>query len=830
MRNCLTAFALLLAAIGLTSITAQEKANPFKKKLEEFRQKKMETASTGFADKLTAEQEKFFEAKIRPVLIEQCYECHAADSKKIRANLTLDSREGLRKGGDSGPAIVAGNPAKSLLIEVMTTKDADRQMPPKKKLAENVIEDFKTWVKMGAPDPRDGGKIAKQEIDIEAGRKFWAFQPPKKQEMKKEKGKGKNEIDELVSEQWTKKGLTPVAAAEKHTLVRRLYLDLVGLPPTPEEVDAFVNDKSTDALAKLTDKLLASPAFGERWGRHWLDVARFAESTGKSVNFNYPHAWRYRDYVIAAYNADKPFDLFVKEQLAGDLLPAKDEADKAENIVATGFLAIGTKTLNERNRLQFELDLVDEQIDAFSQAFLGITAACARCHDHKFDPIPTKDYYALAGIFRSTETCYGTIRAVQGQHPSPLITLPKTSDDDGLKPMSSTERERLQKQLDDIKKELADLQKKSLQDSFLSMNGVRLRIQSATLEAKLDLYEKDGTPKRLAMGTRERLRGTNSPVYQRGEPEKPGEIVPRGFLQVMNTNTQINSGSGRLELANWVASKDNPLTARVYVNRVWLHLFGRGLVATPDNFGTTGTPPSNPALLDHLAIWFMENDWSTKKLIKYLVTTNAYQLSTKFDAKSYEADPENALVWRMTPGRLDAEVIRDSLLSISGNLDRKPAKGSPVHAAGEGYAVPRGPRPAIFGGAPPDETHRSVYLPIVRDNVPESLSLFDSADPNLIVGDRTNTTVPSQALFLMNNPFVIKQAEATAEKLIEKTSTDSQRVREAYRLFYGRTPTAKEQTTAEAFLTSYGAKHPKKATWTAFTQAMFGSAEFLMRN
>lgn len=823
--------AVLVLPLSILSI-AQE---PGKKNPLPFRQapapkaNAKKAAASEFANQPTAEQLKFFEAKIRPVLVEHCYKCHASDSEKIRANLTLDTRDGLRAGGDTGPAIVPGDPAKSLLIEVLTTKDSDRMMPPKKPLPAAIVDDFKTWITMGAPDPRDGKpSVIKHEIDIEKGRQFWSFQPPKASTQTKS-AQLSGQVDELLAAARQLKGLGTVASADPATLIRRLYLDLIGLPPTYEEVEAFVNDRSPEAYTKVVDKLLASPHFGERWGRHWLDVARYAESTGKAVNFNYPHAWRYRDYVIAAYNADKPYDLFVKEQLAGDLLPSQSDAEKAEKIVATGFLAIGTKNLNERSRTQFELDLVDEQIDAFSQAFLGITAACARCHDHKFDPIPTKDYYALAGIFRSTETCYGTIRAIQGQHPSALIPLPNDGKDDSLKPLSSSELSRLEKQLADLKQELSELQKKSLQDSFLSVNGIRLRIQRDMLEARIGMYEKDGTPKRLAMGTRDRFRGMNSPVYQRGEPDKPGEIVPRGFLQVLTTRpTTIRSGSGRLELAQWVASPENPLTARVYVNRIWLHLFGRGIVSTPDNFGTTGSAPSIPALLDHLAVRFMENGWSTKWLIKQLVQTEAYKLSTFFDSKYHQLDPDNALLWRMTPGRLDAEVIRDSLLAASGNLDRTPAKGSPVHSNGEGYAIPRGR--GLLGNPISEDFHRSVYMPIIRDNLHESLALFDAADPNLIVGDRTNTTVPAQALFLMNNPFVIRQAESLASRLNSKINSDSQRIREAYRIVFSRNPTTEEQAQAEAFIRRYGLKHTKKETWTAFTQALFGSAEFLMRN
>ena len=790
---------------------------------------------TGAAqEKATPEQVAFFEKKIRPVLVDQCYACHSADAEKLRAGLMLDTRAGIRKGGDTGPAVVPGDPAKSLLIRAVKSKDASTQMPPKKPLSEAVIADLEAWVRMGAPDPRDGSAKAKGEIDIAEGRKFWAFQVPKASSppVVKDAAWPKTDVDRFVLAGLEAKGLKPVADADTRTLVRRVYLDLIGLPPSAEQANRFANDTSANALEKLIDTLLASPAFGERWGRHWLDVARYAESTGKAVNFNFPHAWRYRDYVIAAYNADKPFDLFVKEQLAGDLIPAKDDADKAENIVALGFLALGTKAINERNRTQFELDLADEQIDAFSQAFLGMTAACARCHDHKFDPIPTRDYYALAGIFRSTETCYGTIRSIQSANPTPLVSLPAGAHPaHGTPPLGDAERTRIDNQLKSLKGELAELSKKSGErESFLAANGVRTRIQIGMLEAKLDLFEKDGTPKTLAMSAREKSRAKDSPVYARGETDKPGAVVPRGVLQVVGTAPKITSGSGRLELANWVASAENPLTSRVYVNRVWKHLFGRGLVATVDNFGTTGLPPSNPALLDSLAVQFAKHG-RTKKLVKDLMLSHAYRLSTKFDGANHEADPDNALLWRMTPGRLDAEAIRDSLLAVSGNLNATPPKGSPIAAAGDGYSIARGRPQGPFGGAKEDETHRSVYLPIVRDNLPESLSLFDAADANVVSGERANTTVPAQALFLMNNPFVLKQSEAAAERLLKNAKSDAELVKLAYAEFYGRPPTDEELNRAESFATKYAAgKKSQKATWSAFCQALFASAEFLMRN
>ena len=369
---------------------------------------------------VTPEQLAFFESKIRPVLVTSCYKCHSASSEKIKGGLLLDTREGIRKGGDTGAAVVPGNLEESVLIQAIRFQDDDIQMPPKQKLPDEVIADFERWVAMGAPDPRDGTVTAAAKgIDIEEGRRFWAFQPPRKATPPKIEDEAwpRSETDRYLLAALEAKGLKPVGDADKYTLLRRIWFDLIGLPPTPEEVDTFVKDESPTAFETVVDRLLAAPQFGERWGRHWLDVARFAESSGKQVNFNYPHAWRYRDYVIAAFNTDKPYNRFIKEQIAGDLLPAADLAQRAEQTIATGFLAVGAKSHVEPNPSQFQMDLADEQIDATSQAFLGLTVACARCHDHKFDPIPTRDYYAMAGIFRSTETCYGTIQNRPEQPP-----------------------------------------------------------------------------------------------------------------------------------------------------------------------------------------------------------------------------------------------------------------------------------------------------------------------------------------------------------------------------------------------------------------------------
>ncbi|HEX3147846.1 MAG TPA: DUF1553 domain-containing protein [Gemmataceae bacterium] len=802
-------------------------------------------------EKPTTDQIAFFEKKIRPVLVAQCYSCHSEEAKKEKGHLLLDTRDGMRKGGETGPAVVPGDVRRSLVIKAIRQTDENLKMPPKSKLSDEVVADLEKWIAMGAPDPREGkAKIAAKEIDIEKGRQFWAFQAPKAVAPPAVQNAAwpRSDVDKFILKGLEAKSLKPVADADPRMLIRRVYFDLIGLPPTPEEVEVFAKDPSPAAFAVIVDKLLDSPRFGETWGRHWLDVARYAESSGKTANFNFPHAWRYRDYVIAAFNADKPFDQFVKEQLAGDLMPTPDEKVKAERQIATGFLAIGPKALNERNGTQYELDVADEQIDVTTQAFLGMTAACARCHDHKFDPIPQHDYYALAGIFRSTETCYGTVRFVQSQRPSPLVELPAGSVPSAItENLSAKERE-------NIEKTIKDLQEK-MRATTEPINNIFNAAQVALNQSKLDSYHADGTPKLLAMGARDKssagggfvpkgppkgpgfggFGGTrtigDSPIYSRGEPDKPtNERVPRGTLQVMTKSPLkiASRSSGRLELAEWIASKDNPLTARVMANRVWSHLFGRGIVATPDNFGSAGQKPANPELLDHLAVTFVRDGWSVKKLVRQLVLSHAYRLDSKYDQTAFEADPDNALVWRMSPRRLDAECLRDAMLKISGQLNTTAPVGSVVAKTGEG---PTG-RPRLGGEGimaatnDPRNAYRSVYLPIIREQLPESLSLFDFPDPNAVAGERAVSTVPAQALYLMNNPFVIRQAEITADRLLASSDPDAEKVKRAYESFFGRSPADKESKAALEFIAKYGRTASTRSAWTAFTQALFASAEF----
>ncbi|MFT5471437.1 MAG: hypothetical protein ACI8UO_006571, partial [Verrucomicrobiales bacterium] len=602
---------------------------------------------------------------------------------------------------------------------------------------------------------------------------------------------------------------------------------------------------SDAAVASTVEQLLDSERFGERWGRHWLDTARYAESTGKDINMTYPHAWRYRDYVIDSFNEDKPYDRFLKEQVAGDLLPIKTDEDWQENLIATGFLALGTKGLNEQSARQFQMEVVDEQIDTLTQATMGLTVACARCHDHKFDPIPTTDYYALAGIFLSTETFYGTVAAVQNRRSSNLLILP-IHDPTG-ETMSAESRAGLEKRLADMEAEqivLRQARQRERQgmgtaDPNSAQKAIRLTTVTNQIRARLEGVGADGKPKTFAMGVQDRDDQIDATVLVRGEIDKPAQTVERGFVQVIEhaeTPEQIKSGSsGRLELASWLTSPENPLTARVMVNRVWMHLFGKGIVASPNNFGTSGQAPTHPELLDHLAVKFMEDDWSVKSLIRGIVLSKTYRMSSEFDSANYQVDPDNNLLWRANQRRLDAEAIRDSMLTVSGNLELERPRGSLVSETGDAR-IGQILQPEAFDKP---SAHRSVYLPIVRDAVPESLALFDFAEPGFVAGNRETTNVPSQALYLMNNSFVSAQAKSMGASLLERSDDPKQRVGFAFLQTYGRAPTQEEIQSCINFFNKFmpaaareagGRKEAEELAMASFCQALFSSAEFRFLN
>ena len=799
---------------------------------------------------LTDEEVKFFESKIRPVLVEQCYRCHSSE-EKIRGGLSIDTREGILHGGDSGPAIVPGNLDSSLLWTAITWVDADYEMPPKKKLPEKVIADFKKWIEMGAPDPRiTKAGYVKTEIDIKKGKEFWSFKKPVKSELPEINNQDwpVSDIDHFILAKLDSNGISPADDAKPETLLRRLYFDLIGIPPSPIDIKRYAEAWKKDpknAYSKEIDRLLASHRFGERWGRHWLDVARYAESSGKDINMTFPHAWRYRDYVIDSFNADKPYDEFIVEQIAGDLLPIKNDEDWQENLIATSFLAIGPKNLNERDPRQFALDLADEQIDTTTQAILGLTVSCARCHDHKSDPIPTTDYYSLAGVFINTKTYFGTINAVQNRRGTKLLELP-IPDKESIDSLSLNEMSFIKDRLEQAEERFQDLTRQAREDRLAGRSGnaqqqaLRLRTQIAQMKGRLNSVDQNGELITRTMGVQDREDFIQPVVLIRGELDKPAQKVDLGFPQVLCDEPMKlpDNSSGRLELAEWLSSKNNPLTARVMVNRVWGHLFGNSIVTSPNNFGSTGQAPSHPELLDHLALKFMDGDWSIKSLIRELVQTRTYQMSSTHNQEAYNKDPENLLQWRHSPKKIDAEALRDSMLVVSGNLSLDRPLGSEIAWGGDnrvgGFRLPRDnssrDRPSNY---------RSVYLPSARDSLPEALALFDPADSNLVTGKREETNVPDQALYLMNNNFVIEQAESMASRLIKGAKNNRERVGNAFSIAFARSATKKEIDEALAYMRNFilrvgpdsqNRKDIERLALVTFCQSLLISAEFRYLN
>jgi len=617
-------------------------------------------------------------------------------------------------------------------------------------------------------------------------------------------------VDSFILARLEAANLRPVRAASPLEWLRRASFDLTGLPPTPEQIAAFQpGDHGTvpeSRYRQQVDAWLSSPAFGQRWARHWLDVARFAESAGKDRNHLFPEAWRYRDWVVDAFNHDKPYPEFIREQIAGDLLantapPGRRDALK----IATGFLALGTKSLNEGRREQFLADLVDEQIDTTTRAILGITVACARCHDHKSDPISQRDYYALAGIFRSTETCYGTTGdKARNRQPSRLIPLERSPRAELALPPDpgATTRKR---------------------------NGRRA-------SAAREIPDRRAT-NALAMGVRD-SKPEDAFFLIRGEVTQRSGRVPRGLPQRLGPTSpdpMPAHESGRREWAAWLTHPDNPLTARVAVNRIWLHLFGRGLVPSADDFGLGGHRPTHPELLDYLARKFQAGGGSTKSLIRELVLSRTYRLSSEADLECQAIDPDDELLWRARPRRLDAESIRDAMLSAAGTLDPRPLRGSLVAQIGDPQdnARPLMSRPGVER-ASENMNRRSLYLPVIRDTVADVLDVFDFAEPSLVVTQRDETLVPAQTLFLMNSPFSRDQAQAFGQRLLRQAGGDAARIRQAYRWAFARDPAPQEAARALEFIrsetlardTRTGRPAGRDEAWTLFAQALFACAEF----
>ena len=884
----------------------------------------------------------FFEKKIRPVLVQHCYKCHAADAKNVRGGLLLDTRAGIRKGGDSGPAVVPKKLDESLLIE--SIRYDGYEMPPSGKLPDSVIADFEKWIELGAPDPRDGEShaVASEGIDIEEGRKFWAFQPPQQYPAPEVMNADwpASDIDRFILARIEANELMPASDADKRTLLRRVYFDLIGLPPSPAAIDAFLLDESDHALESVVDELLSSRHFGERWGRHWLDVARYSDSTGGGRSLLFKVAWRYRNYVIEAFNRGTPFDEFIVEQIAGDLMPFKSKEERSRHLTATGFLALGPTNYENQDKRQLRMDVVDEQIDTIGRAFLGMTIGCARCHDHKFDPIPTTDYYALAGIFRSTRSLIdgnvsnwitrslptsdggdtdadGAIKALtsdlkkqrkrlkQLQKRAPSTTIdddkaklvgnwtdstyvksfvgrryihtqdPQASATYSFKVENTGSHEVLASYTEGTNRDAAtpatvarngtelrtvriDQRKKPV-DQFVSLGeydfelgdrvtvtvhttgaravviadaarlvfvgdknsaALRTKIAGATkeiasLEGNLKSLQKAAAASSRVMSIEEEKQPADFHVCIRGNVRNLGEKVPRGFLTVASSSAvEIpKAASGRLEFAKWIASNDNPLTARVAVNRIWYQLFGSGLVRTVDNFGAPGERPSHPNLLDHLAIRFTRNGWSVKKLIRAIVLSRTYRQSS-VSGSATDADPENRFFARQNLRRLEAEVLRDSLFSLSGELDLKAAEDTVRKGTKSEYGYEFTSR------------SRSVYLPVFRNRLHPMFAVFDFPDPNLANGRRNVSTLSTQALYLMNSPLVLQHARKTAERLLaDKEADDDARLRLLYESAIGREPTQAEIRHATSFLTKTDGTD-RIDQWAAICQAVIGSVDF----
>ncbi|MBL8827874.1 MAG: PSD1 domain-containing protein [Planctomycetaceae bacterium] len=920
--------------------------------------------SASAADETPAKSEavaiEFFEKNVRPILVKHCYECHSGS--ETNGGLSVDTRAGLVKGGDSGTALVPGEPDKSRLIEAVRYKNPDLQMPPKNPLSPTEVAALEQWVKDGAHDPRQAVSPAALHVagmSIVEGRDFWSFRPLTKPAVPVVKDAAwiQTPLDTFVLAKLESLGLQPAPKADKRTLIRRVTYDLTGLPPTPDEIAAFMADDSVDAWAKVVERLLKSPDYGVRWGRHWLDVARYADSNGLDENLAFGNAWRYRDYVVNAFNEDKPFDRFVIEQLAGDLLPDADQQTKT----ATGFLVLGAKVLAEPDREKLMMDTIDEQLDTIGKAFLGMTLGCVRCHDHKFDPLKQTDYYALAAIFKSTKTFDTTSTgAIKHWHEHPFAepdeiarikavdaalaekkkaastyksaavaklrsdarakateyliacagfdpSMPLTQVEQIARPLGlhahilhhcrlhleyhpddpffskwhqlAATRDLIAienhfrplfaaaetawaaaKKADPKATKLADPQLEAARAALYDLSGFlavptqpEFAFDAETLAeyhrlAEIARLMESGSPDlSSAMGVTDDKVLASLPIHIRGNHRNLGTPVTRGFPEVMRNNdpqpTFPSAQSGRLELAQWLASPRHPLTARVYVNRVWRGHFGAGIVASTENFGKLGDRPTHPELLDWLASYLIDRGWSTKDLHRLILSSSVYQMASTHPQESVGAriDPENHLLWKSRIQRLEAESIRDAILATTGRLDRSIG----------GKTVPLRNRQFVFDHTSIDHTkydslRRAIYLPVIRNNLYTLFEQFDFPDPTMPTGSRNATVVAPQALLLMNADLVMDSADAWSRELIRHPGRDAQRIELAYQRAFGRQPTAIETQRAVAFVTEVAhssqsavADEPagepsstrryvsRQQAWSLLCQSLLASNEFI---
>ncbi len=755
------------------------------------------------ASKITPEQEQFFESKVRPLLAKNCYSCH---TRGASGGLRLDSRDAVLKGGKDGAVVVPGHPESSLLISALNYKAAI-QMPPSGPLKSEDIAVVEQWIKDGAPWPKEASAAPARQV-TEADRTFWAFHVADRPVVPAAKSTwAHNDIDRFILAKLEEKHLKPVADAGKRTLIRRVTYDLTGLPPTPVEVQSFLDDKSPKAYEQLIERLLASKAYGERWGRMWLDVVRYADTAGGGGDYPIAQAAKYRDYVIQSFIDDKPYDRFIREQLAGDLLPSQSEPEHWQNIIATGYLA-GT------NRYENKPVHVSDAVDNLGAAFLGVTVGCARCHDHKFDPIPTADYYALYGILHSTNYAHPGDDAIRYQKDFTY------RDPEALK---REDWKIFQQQLKPIQGAI---------DAVLKLPGTYDDLLPQLEARRMHLFEHMPDLGESAYAVTE---GTpeDAKIQIYGDQRNLGDQVRRGFLQVLGGSAlpPDAKGSGRLELANWIASKDNPLTSRVMVNRIWQGHFGRGIVATANDFGSRGMAPSNQALLDYLAWKFIDSGWSIKAIQREILLSHAYQLSAADSSADEDIDPDNAFVWRHSRTRLDAEEIRDSLLADAQLLDRSAAPMHPFPPQAEWNWEDQNHFSPDMSKYETDR--RTVYMMIQRSVRLTYFTLFDGPNNNVSTEQRRNSLTPLQALYFMNGDLPKRCATSLVEHL---PSAADKAIEQAFLILYGRPPTAPEierstsflRTASDAYAThGIAATDARQKALGEFVRALFATNEFM---
>ncbi|MFN0198335.1 MAG: PSD1 and planctomycete cytochrome C domain-containing protein [Planctomycetaceae bacterium] len=756
---------------------------------------------------------EFFEKQIRPILIERCYECHS--DEKHEGGLRLTSRELLLQGGETGAAVVPGKPDESLLIRAVGYVD-ELKMPPKGKLSESEIEKLTQWVAMGAVFPGSTTAPTATEphrFEVTPDQKsWWAFQPirdPAPPDVKNVSWP-QNEIDRFILAELVSHNLSPADPASRRAWIRRATFDLTGLPPTPEEVDAFLTDSSPDAYANVIDRLLASPAYGQRWARHWLDVVRYADYHDGDPTVRAPvceplQAWRYRDWVVASFNNDLPFDQFIVHQIAGDLLPVPEGREfYADGIIATTFLSNGSWDRGDADKEKMLSDMVDDNIDTIGKAFMGLTLGCARCHDHKFDPISNEDYYALAGVFYSTRI----LKELGGKGDNYTLNRVPLVEHAYL-----TKRDEQLKLIVEVNAKLAELDKKSPKPADDDPERVALVGQRDTLQSELlpepptaEAASEGGVPGSLFPGIQD------VPIHIRGSYTRLGPIIARRMPQFFSNaaTPRITTGSGRREVAAWVTAKENPLTARVIVNRVWQWHFSTGLVRTPNNFGMLSEQPSHPQLLDWLATQFIADDGSLKKLHRRIMLSATYQQSSAVPQEQLELDPENRWLGRFSARRLEAEAIRDAMLAATRKLDTA-AGGPATHDL--------------------NTLRRSLYVQTARWDRSSFATLFDAANPDASEERRNVSTVAPQSLFLLNHEFTLTQARQLAERLIREVPGDSPesemaRIQLTYQLLFAR-PATEEELAIARLIVSQGATPGDTTGWTDLAHVLLCSNEFV---